>query len=162
MVRPMVHSTKHYVQTSLTTVTGGTVLNVIIADAVAVKDKDNVFEVEEGSTIKAIFAEMWIQGSSTVVTSGQVIVSKQISDSSNPTTVEMAALGDWDNKKNIFFTTQGLFPENGTFPFQIIRGWIKIPKGKQRMGLSDRFTMSIFVPVTTAQVCGFFTYKEYS
>ena len=158
----MVHSTKHYVQTSLTTVVGGTPLNVILVDAVAVKDKDAVFEVEEGSTVKAIYLEYWLRSASTTGSSGQAIISKQIADATNPTATEMAALGDWDNKKNIFYTTMGLFNDVDADAIVIYKGWLKIPKGKQRMGLSDRLTLSVFSPTIDQHICGFCTYKEYT
>ncbi len=162
MVRPMVHSTKHYVQTSIATIAGGAVLNVILVDAVAVKDKDLVFEVEEGSTVKAIYLEYWLRAGSTTPSSGQAIVSKQIADASNPTAAEMAALGDWDNKKNIFYTTMGLFNDQDADAINIYKGWLKIPRGKQRMGLSDRLTLSVFAATIDLQICGFCTYKEYT
>ena len=65
MVRPMVHSTKHYVQQSIGTVVVGTNENTNFAAAVEVSDKNLVTEVEEGSTIKAVYLELWIRSAAT-------------------------------------------------------------------------------------------------
>ncbi len=162
MVRPMVHSVKHYVQFSLATVTAGTVLNVAIATGVAIDDVNIVSEVKEGSSIKAIYFELWIRSSSTTPSSGQLIVYKKQSDSGNPTAVNMAALGDWDNKRNIFYTTMGLFNDQDADAIALFKGWIKIPKGKQRFTIGDDLNFSIFAPTIDSQICGFATYKEYS
>ncbi len=162
MVRPMVHSTKHYVQFSIATVVGGTPLQLIVANAVAVSAKDQVDEVEEGSTIKAVYAELWLRSSSATPSSGQAIFFKESSDTSPPTAIEMAALGDWDNKKNILYTTMGLFNDNDADAIAIFKGWLKIPKGKQRMGLGDSLRWSVFCPTIDCNICGFATYKEYT
>ncbi len=162
MVRPMVHSTKHIVQQSITTVTGGGVVTVNVAESVAVGAKNLVFEVEEGSSIKAVYVEMWERSSSTTPSSGQAIFYKKIADASSATAADMAALGDWDNKKNILYTTMGLFNDQDADAVNLIRGWIKIPKGKQRMGLGDKIQMTFFASVVDTVICGFFLYKEYT
>ncbi len=162
MVRPMVHSTKHYVQNSIATVEAGTVLNQFIAVAVPVGDKNTTSEVEEGSSIKACFIERWVRSASTTPSSGQWIIYKKVGDSTFPGAVDMAALGDWDNKKNIFATGMGLFNDQDADAVAVTRGWYKIPKSKQRMGLGDQLVFSIWVPTIDAQVCGFSTYKEYT
>ncbi len=162
MVRPMVHSTKHYVQTSITTVPNDAVLNIIVASSVQVVDKNGVAEVEEGSSIKAVYVEMWAKSASdTVSTSGDFIFYKESGADNPPSVAEIAALGTWDNKKNILYTTVGLFNTNLADARLLFKGWIKIPKSKQRMGLGDRLMMSMR-PVTQAfNICGFTTYKEY-
>ncbi len=162
MVRPMVHSEKHYVQTSIATVTGGTVVNIAIAAAVPVSDKDAVFEVAEGSTIKAVYVELWARAGETTAGSGQMIIYKRVGDSSDPSATDMAALGDWDNKKNIFYTTMGLFNDQDADAITLYKGWLKIPKGKQRMGLGDTLKIAVFSPTIDLHICGFYTYKEYT
>jgi len=159
MVRPMVHSRKHYVQNSLSTVTAAGVDH--IGFAVAVETPTAVNHVQEGSSVKAIYIEQWIRAGDTVGSSGQMIIYKKSSDASNPSTTEMAALGDWDNKKNIFYTTMGLFNDQDADAIALFKGWIKIPKSKQRMGLGDTINMSIFAPTIDCHLCGFATYKEY-
>ena len=162
MVRPMVHSVKHYVQYSIQTIVAGAVADLTIANAVSIDAVNTVSEVAEGNSIKAIYVEIWGRAGSTTPSSGQMIIYKKQSDSSNPTNTEMAALGDWDNKRNILYTTMGLFNDQDADAIMLHKGWVKIPKGKQRMGLGDALKISIFVPTIDLQICGFTTYKEYS
>jgi len=158
----MVHSIKHYVQHSIATVTGGGVTALSISHAVAPDAVDLVNEVIEGCSIKAVYVELWIRSASTTGSSGQMIIFKKGSDATNPSATEMAALGDWDNKKNILYTTMGLFNDVDADAIALFKGWIKIPKGKQRQGLNDQLVISIFSPTVDAHVCGFVTYKEYT
>ncbi len=162
MVRPMVHSVKHYVQFSISTVTGGAVDHLIVAKSVSLDNVNTVDEVQEGSTIKAIYVELWARAGSTTPASGQMIVYKRISDTTLPSTTDMAALGDWDNKRNILYTTMGLFNDQDADAIALYKGWIKIPRGKQRMGLGDFLNISVFSPTIDLQLCGFATYKEYT
>ncbi len=162
MVKPKVHSTKHYVQTSIETVTGGAVTNKIIALAVAVADKNTVNEIEEGADIKAIYHEYWLRSASTTAASGQAILYKTEGDTATPSTTEMAALGDWVNKKNIMYTTMGLYNDQDSLAIPIYKGWLPIPKGKQRFGLGDGFRLSVFSPTVDLHLCGFSLFKEYT
>jgi len=88
---------------------------------------------------------------------------KTVNLDAGPTFAEMQALGTFTLKKNILFTHQGLSPNDGVGnPVVVMRGWYKIPKSKQRMGLSDRIVLSIANLGTGAlDYCGFATYKEY-
>ncbi len=163
MVRAMVHSTKHYFQQTLTSV--GTASTVVVTpiSAVAVSSKNLNFEVEEGSTVKAIYMEMWLLGQ----TNNQfftAIVAKLPGGVGNIVQADMVDLFGFDNKKNILYTTQGLAPNDGVGqPINIFRGWIKIPKGKQRFGFGDRIQFAISSRGDgTIDFCGFFVYKEYT
>ncbi len=162
MVRPMVHSTKHYVQQSIGTVVVGTNEDVNLANGVAVSAKDTVDEVEEGSTIKAIYVELWIRSAATSAASFVFIICKRPSSTNFPSDAEMAALGNWDNKKNILFTSQGLTNDVDANAMNLIRGWIKIPKSKQRMGLGDKLSWHLRTVGQSINFCGFCTYKEYT
>ncbi len=162
MVRPMVHSIKHYVQFSIATVTGGAVVTNAIATGVAREDVNLVNEVAEGNSVKAIYFELWVRAGSTTPSSGQLIVYKKQTDASNPSAADMAALGNWDNKRNILYTTMGLFNDQDADAIAAFKGWIKIPKGKQRFTLGDDLNFSIFAATVDLQICGFATYKEYS
>ncbi len=161
MVRPMVHSTKHYVQHSIGTVVVGTNEDATIALSVPVSDKNTVAEVEEGSTIKAVYCELWIRSAATAAASFTFILCKRPSNVAVPSDADMAALGDWDNKKNILFTAQGLINDVDSTALNLYRGWIKIPKGKQRMGLGDRISWHLRTVGQSLNFCGFETYKEY-
>ncbi len=162
MVRAMVHSTKHYVQQSIGTAVVGTPISTIIATAVKVVDKNGTAEVEEGTSIKAVYLELWLRSAATAAASFTCIVVKRPSGLGAPSAADLAALGDMDNKKNIFFTSQGLVNDVDSTALNIYRGWIKIPKSKQRMGLGDTLSWHLSAIGQSINFCGFQTYKEYS
>ncbi len=158
----MVHSTKHYVQFSIFTQTGGTTTGKIIIETRARDAVTDVDQVLEGSSVKAVYVELWARAGSTTPASGQLIIYKRTGDTLAASTTDMAALGDWDNKKNIFYTTMGLFNDQDADAIALYKGWLKIPKGKQRFGLGDELVFQMFTPTIDVQICGFATYKEYS
>ncbi len=163
MVRPVVHSTKHYVQFPIDQISTGTVQSIVIADGVESTIANSATEVEEGAIVKAVFLELWLENQGNL---GEFIatLTKVPEFGTGPTFAQMAALFTYSNKKNILYCTQGLTPNDGVAqPVNLIRNWFKIPKGKQRFGLGDRLILSI--SNTSAQDlnrCGFATYKEYS
>ncbi len=157
-----INSTKHYVQQSLATVVGSSTTIVNVATSVNAPSANLANEVREGAVIKAIYLEMWVR--STELSPGTVLVSfmKRPGSSVSPTFANMVSMFDYANKKNIFYHTQGLTNENSADAIPFIRMWVKIPKGKQRMGLGDRFDLVITSQAAIDNViCGFFTYKEY-
>ena len=161
MVRPMVHSTKHYVQKSIGTVIAGAVEDESFTISVPVVDKNAVFEVEEGSSVKAVYVELWIRSAATAGASFVFIICKKPVGTNNPSAAEMAALGNWDNKKNVLYTTQGLTNDVDSTALSLYKGWVKIPKGKQRMGLGDVLSWHLSAVGQSINFCGFVTYKEY-
>ncbi len=163
MVRPQVHSVKHYVQFPIDQVTAGTSQIVGLVQGVAVLNKNLSSEVEEGSTVKAVFVELWLQNQGNL---GEFIVTitKSMEDGSGPTFAEQAVLMTYNNKKNVLYTTQGLTPNDAiSGPINVLRSWVKIPKSKQRFGLGDRLVLNISNTSSNAlNRCGFSTYKEYT
>jgi len=160
-LRAIVHSKKHYVQVSLATVTGGASVVTNLVVAVDIVTTSNV-EVLTGSTIKAVFVEMWIR--STEASPGTVLVSLvKCQDGQSIVFADHINLNDYNNKKNVFYHTQGLTNDNSADAIPFIRQWFKIPKGKQRFGLGDtlRLIVSSQAAIDNVQ-CGFATYKEYS
>ncbi len=163
MVRPMVHSVKHYVQitrsTAATTATNSEDLVLSVEGTVA----NAVDEVAEGSSLKAIFIELWAidagSNSSFVVT-----LAKYPSGEAAMGTATANALGTWGNKKNLFYVTQGLLPNDGIAqPVALLRQWFKIPRSKQRFGLGDKIRLTITNNgLNDLFYCGFATYKEYT
>ncbi len=78
---------------------------------------------------------------------------------------DATALHDYDNKKNILFTAQGLLTPNDGGQVPVLRGWYKIPKGKQRFGLKDKLSVAVRNNNATAidiNFCGLAIYKEYT
>ncbi len=163
-MRPVIHSEKHYVQFSIATVTASAATSFPIIESVAVDAKNTVSEVVEGAVIKAVYVEFWIRSAEADVgASGQAVLVKLGGDQATLTTVEMAALGDYTNKKNILYTTMGLYNDDQGNATAIIRGWVKIPKSKQRFGLGDSLELRVFAGgAIDLHVCGFATYKEYT
>ncbi len=161
MVRPMVHSTKHYVQQSIGTVAAAAIDTVDIVNAVDVAAKTGTNSVEEGSSVKAVFVEMWLRSAATSASSFNFAIIKRGGGQGAPSVAEMAALGDFDNKKNCLFFSQGLLNDVDSSALSVIRTWIKIPKSKQRFGLGDRLSWHLTAIGQSINFCGFETYKEY-
>ncbi len=155
-----IHSEKHYVQTSLSTVAAGTILNIPLISGVTVADKDTANEVVEGSVVKAVFLEYWLRASAA---EGAVLVSLvKNPEFGSMTFVEHVALNAYTNKKNVLYHTQGLTNDDGADAIPFVRGWFKIPKGKQRFGLGDLLQLAISAQALAVDVCGFCVYKEYT
>jgi len=162
MVRPMVHSTKHIVQHPIDVIATGVVQNIVVATSVNVTLANLSNEVAEGTSVKAAFFELWLQNQGNL---GEFIfIIEKVQESGNGATfAEMGNLFTYTNKKNILFTSQGLTSNDGVSgPVNIIRDWVKIPKGKQRFGFGDRLIASIAnVSANDLNRCGFTLYKEY-
>ncbi len=157
----MVHSTKHYVQQSIGTTVPGTNTNTTFAHAVAIVNKNQVFEVEEGCSIKAVYVELWVRSAATAAASFTFVICKRPGSEPHPTDANLAALGDWENKKNVFYCCQALTNDVDSTAIALYKGWVKIPKGKQRMGLGDELSWSLRAVGQSINFCGFVTYKEY-
>ena len=162
-MRPVIHSTKHYVQMSRFSVTAAALVSQDLIKAVESTTANLVDEVEEGAVIKAVFVELWVlddgNDGSFLITlakypSGLDALTFGISNS----------LGTWGNKKNILYVTQGLTPNDGIAqPVVLIRQWFKIPKSKQRFGLGDKLRLTVTCnSAQSLNACGFSTYKEYT
>ncbi len=163
-MRPVISSVKHYVQISLSTVSASTALTTTLIQGVELGNVSagSSTEVPAGASIKAIFVEIWIR--STELTPGTVLVSLvKTPTNQGMTFTESVALHTYDNKKNVLYHTQGLTNENSTGAIPFMRGWFKIPKGKQRFGLGDKLILQIASQAAIDNViCGFATYKEYT
>ncbi len=164
-MRAVIKSKKHIFQISQATVGQAAVVGTTIVDA-AEATSTTPQGVEEGAIVKACYVEYWVsQDSASVVGSYTVVLSKLPSGLTGPTSAQMAALHDWDNKKNVLFTAQGLLTPNDGGQVPVLRGWYKIPKGKQRFGLGDALKVTIRNNNATAidiNFCGLAIYKEYT
>ncbi len=164
-MRQIIHSKKHIFQISQSTV--GQALVVTTTFVAAAEGASTTPQgVEEGAVVKACYVEYWVsQDSSSVVGSYTVILYKDPGGANIPTTAQVAALHDYDNKKNILFTAQGLLTPNDGGQVPVLRGWYKIPKGKQRFGLGDKLRITIRNNNATAidiNFCGLIVFKEYT
>ncbi len=161
MVRAMVHSIKHVVQFSIASLLSGNVRENVIATAVARQDVDLPTEVQEGSSIKAVYLEYWYIGDGATTSELITAVAKIPTSGAGMTAGELQAIQTYPNKKNIFEIHQGLLGKVGTNPVNVFRHWIKIPKGKQRFGLGDKLSVNSFAGGADFFLCGFATFKEY-
>ncbi len=164
-MRAPIHSKKHIVQISQATVAQGIANNELIVDAI--EGQSTVpGAVQEGAVVKAVYIEFWLgQASATIVGSYTLIVYKNPGSGHGVTAGEMAALHDYTNKKNIFFSSQALSPPTDGGLIPVIKGWVKIPKGKQRFGLADRLSIGIRNNTASAidiNYCGIAIFKEYT
>ncbi len=164
-MRAVIKSKKHVVQISQSTVAQAAAVstNLVTAQEATAAGPTGV---EEGAIVKACYVEYWVsQDSASVVGSYTVILNKDPGGNANISGADMAALHDWDNKKNILFTAQGLLTPNDGGQVPVLRGWYKIPKGKQRFGLGDELNVVIRNNNATAvdiNFCGLAVYKEYT
>ncbi len=161
-MRPVIQSTKKYVQNVTFSVATGTTTNIVIVEAVATVGS-GAREVIQGSIVKAVFCEYWIMANSNQPSNMLLTIEKVPSDAAGQTFADNQNLFNYKNKKNIFFTTQGLVPDANANPIPFVRQWIKIPKGKQRFGLGDKFVVN-FTTITgdNNNVCGLAIFKAYT
>ncbi len=157
-----IHSVKHYVQISLSTVLAGQILVTNLAHAVSSAALGDSDEVIEGAIVKAIFVELWVRAGDTAPGSTLVSLIKVPGGGGLPNFTEMVDLWNYDNKKNVLYHTQGLTNDQDADAIPFVRQWFKIPKGKQRMGLNDKLVLTVSAQALDNIVCGFATYKEYT
>ncbi len=161
-MKPIIHSQKHYVQISRSSV--ATVARNVeqLIKAVAVANKDAVDEVVEGAIVKAVYIELWVLNTGNDG-SHIVTLTKNNNNDNGPNFTQMNSLGTYAEKKNVLYTQQGLDPNDATSqPVVVTKQWHKIPKSKQRFGLGD--VLNLNIANNSAQgldYCGFATYKEY-
>ncbi len=165
MRAPIVNSIKHMVNRSTVAIATGTLRNDTVVDAVAVAAAGANTQVTQGSVIKAVYVELWFVGSGTTgnISAFTMTIEKLSGGQPLMTFTNSQNLFVYPNKKNVLYTTQAINSTkvDGANPVPMIRGWVKIPKGKQRFGLGDRLLVNT-ASVGAGEVCGVFIYKEYS
>ncbi len=161
-MRAVIHSVKHIVQSPFSAIGTGTSENINFIKAL---ERGSVgpsaVNISEGSVVKAVFVEMWLQNSAN--DGHTIVILEKVPDNQNGATFgEMGNLFDYTNKKNILFTHEGLTSNDGVGnPLPVIRQWFKIPKGKQRFGLGDKMVLTISNPSSNnLNRCGVFIFKE--
>ncbi len=164
-MRPIIHSKKHISQLSQFTIAQSAVdTQVLVVSQEAVSTTPSAIEV--GAVVKAVYVELWLGNqSSTVVGSYTTILMKNPGGNAVASASTLTALHDYDNKKNILFTSQALVPPTDGGQVMVMKGWYKIPKGKQRFGLGDRIDLVTRNNNSTSVVingCGLAIFKEYS
>ncbi len=159
-MRAPINSLKHYVQMSLATATAGALVQTDLAVAQEVAPTGGAAGVRVGAIVKAIYVELWVRGE-TNQGAFQVAFGKASASSAGPTFAELGNLHDYNEKNNVFYFSQGLSTDSNTFPTPVLKQWLKIPKGKQRMALGDRFYIVVSGLALAVEFCGMSVYKEY-
>ncbi len=159
-MRPRVHTEKHMVQFSLGTVASGALTGNVLVNTPQTTTPSTPSEVREGSTISAVYVEMWL--TSDDGGQGTAIVTLEKRDGGVPimTAANSASLDSYNNKKNVLHTFMGLIGGNTQYPTAAFRGWLKIPRSKQRFGILDSLILNIHGQSNGVSFCGFATYKE--
>ncbi len=163
-MRAVINSVKHIVQTTPTTVVAGAVGKITIAEGKALADIDTVLsttELRAGAVVKAVYCEIWITGDGTEQSSATWVFRVRPPGEGNMTFAEINALHGFLGKNTVLFTGQGLVPPNTQHPMSIFKGWIKIPKGKQRIPLGGQLEIVISSITNGVTFCGLQIYKEY-
>lgn len=158
-MRPVINTEKHIFQQSLTTVASGAIANITIIDAIAAAPSA-AQQVREGSKVSAIYLELWVTGDDAVQSTAIITLEKRSGTTTAMAVGQSAALNTYLNKKNILHTFMGLIPPNTQYPMATLKGWFKIPKGKQRFGLGDKLVLNVHGQSDGLQFCGFYLYKE--
>ncbi len=163
-MRPTITTVKHYVQLTNATLTTGNVSTNSIASAVANTALPvNTSDVKEGSIITAVYVEIWLKGIGSADSDTQftLAIYKDPGGAFLMTSSDLANLMAYENKRNVMYVTQGVIGGlTGGQAVPVIRTWLKIPKGKQRMGLLDKWRVSTTTIGESIQKCGVFVYKE--
>ncbi len=162
--RAPINSVKHIVQRANVAIASGAILVVNVVDALTKgATRSNTFDVEEGAMVKAVYVEAWIKSDASAGTSVQqnTYFEKIPANAAGMTYTQSLNLQSYENKKNVLFSSQGNLGDLTTQAVPVIRQWIAIPKGKQRMGFGDRLTLSVASTGASIDLCGLFIYKEY-
>ncbi len=161
-MRAVINSEKRIVQHTLGNVLTGTVGNIPIVICLQDPASSSATNVGPGTVVKAVYVELWILGAGAQIATFTAILHKLTSGADNPNSTDMGNLTGWANKKNILETHQGIAGDNNSNPIPHFRGWIKIPKGKQRFGLGDSLNISIKAISDEVEFCGVSIYKAYN
>ncbi len=164
-MRPVIQSRKHYVQLSQSQIAQSILLETTISESIEGVHSTPT-TIAEGAIVKAVWVEVWLsQDSATVIGSFTAGFYKAPGGENKVSAGDSQALHDYNNKKNLFYVTQGLAPQNDSGLMLLFKGWIKVPKSKQRQGLGDKlifFVRNNNVTAIDIEVCGLFIYKEYT
>jgi len=151
---------KHLRQRTPTEVAFGAIFTEDVAIASQNPDRTASAQCDVGALVKAVYVELWFltgdnQPGSTVVT-----VEKLPSGITPMTHAQSVNLHNYPNKNNLFYSTQGLVGDANTNPSPLLRQWILIPKGKQRMSIGDKLVVNITGLTNNISFCGMYIWKD--
>ncbi len=159
-----INSVKHYVQFENSNGADASRRSLPVVHAVLESVGTSLTsDVIEGAVIKAVYIELWFKGNAVAGTEDkfQMAIEKIPAGAAPLSFTDMNNMQTYQNKKNVFYFTQGVTGDLTTQAIPVFRQWMLIPKGKQRFGFDDDLTVSISTTGASANTCGFATYKEY-
>ncbi len=159
-MKATINSLKHYVPIPLSTATSGARVLTPLAVAIEVPGTD-AQNVRIGAVVKAIYIELWVRAGSTSPGNYIIVFGKGSAGSGGPTFGEMANMHDFNEKSDVLFISQALTNDQDADAIPVMRGWYKIPKGKQRMAIGQQWYVGVSAPAIDVIFCGQVVYKEY-
>ncbi len=162
-MRPVIDSNKNIVS-AFTALAAGVKNNVTIAEAQDSATLAVTQDVERGCAIRAVWVEFWITSTALVsegVTTGVDLYFWKNSGS-NLTSPIPGTEGSSNEKKYIFKVWKGLIGSRKEgYPPYSWKGWIRVPRGHQRMAANDLLQITLQSTGVNALFCHKFVYKWY-
>ncbi len=161
-MRPPINSEKHIVQVTPTTVAAAAIGKILVLDAKQLPDVTLVAsDVRAGAVVKAVYLEFWATSDDSTQSSLIWCFYKKPQGAANMTFAQLNALHTFDGKNKVLLTGQGLVSASGGLPTPIFRGWVKIPKGMQRMANGDQLNVNVAGIANGGTFCGLAIFKAY-
>ncbi len=162
-MRPVIQSEKHIVQITLSEAMATNAENTNLVNVVDTPgDVSGPADVIRGTTVKAVYIELWVLATSQQPATVIVEVEKTIAGQGPPTFAIIQDTNGYGNKKNIFEFHQGIIGDANANPTPFFRHWVKIPKGKQRFGSGDKLRLIVSAITENTQFCGMAIFKAYN
>ncbi len=162
-MKAIINSEKRIFQLTLTSLLTGVAVNIDLIKVVQdIGTGVDAREVLPGTVIKAVYVELWYLGAAQQPTTMTTCIIKLPGDAPGPDADDLGSLNSYNNKKNILETHQGIVGDANANPIPAFRGWIKIPKGKQRFGLGDKLIVSNKSITEDTELCGVVIFKAYN
>ncbi len=139
-----------------------TTSNIPIVECSQDADIGSATNVIPGTVVKAVYLEFWLLADGQQPSTYTALVEKVPDGGTGISNGFMPIIHTYTNKKNIFELHQGLAGDANANPVPIFRGWVKIPKGKQRFGQGDSLVFSVRSITEGSQLCGMAIFKAYN
>jgi len=165
-----VHSLKHIVDTATSAIPGGVTTTVILAESKTSPSLSAVTEVNDGSTINAVFLRVEIvHNSGTFTTIPRIYMMVFKNPGNNLALPFPGGAGASDAKRYIIHQEMAMITQAasdaGTFPRTLFQGVVKLPPRLKRMGYNDRLQIGYSLDVAEStgiiNVCTQCIYKEF-
>ncbi len=161
-LRP-INRIKHVVDNS-STLTAGTILATVLADATDTPTIAATSSVETGSKVNGIYLRVEVASNEAqdVGAIPNVYMTIAKNPGNNITLPAPNIVGGSDNKRFVIHQEMSMIENNlGGNPRTLFNGVVVIPKGMRRFGPDDQLTLSILSPAINIAVCTQCHYKEF-